>query len=108
MHFAYRDHRLKSLISVEFKNMFHVRKMTKTDKEWHDKEIADAVAAAADPEECPVRQAKRGRPSVRYMLRSPHPLWDSHIIVKKAKWGESAFAGLYPIIRVSLCPNSTN
>ena len=37
-----------------------------------------------------------GRPCERYLLHAPHPLHDSHIIVRRAKWGVTAPAGKPP------------
>lgn len=47
----------------------------------------------------PLRPAPRpchGRPTMRFVLREPHPLASSHIIVRRAKWGVPALVGNPP------------
>ena len=39
---------------------------------------------------------RAGRPCERYLLREPHKLHDSHILVRRAKWGVPALAGKPP------------
>ena len=42
------------------------------------------------------RGSRAGRPCERYVLRWPHSLHDSHILVRRAKWGIPALAGKPP------------
>lgn len=87
MHYAFRDHRLDLLWPVEFSLMFQVRKMKEADEKWKN-ETEDTSNT---------RNVTRGRPtSARFLLRAPHPLTNTHLIVKKEKWGELVFAGKPP------------
>jgi hypothetical protein len=83
--YADRDKQLKKLFPVAFGLMFKLRRMNAKDKEWHTKEVASEK-----------HDVTAGRPCERYRLLEPNPLHDSHIIVKKAKWGVPCFAGNSP------------
>ena len=40
--------------------------------------------------------SRAGRPCERYVLHAPHPLHDSYVLVRRAKWGVPALAGKPP------------
>ena len=111
-HYNYRDIRLRRTTPLEFRKALGVRKMTKKDREWWEvwrdnhlwgnataEEVAGAAAGVAGaapsarPRAVPVQA---GRPCERYVLRAPHPLADSHILVARAKWDTLALAGAPP------------
>ena len=85
VHYALRDYKLGIFNAFEFDMLFKVEPMSDTDRAWRDVELAGGVHPPA-----------AGRRRVRFLLRSPHPLFDSHVLVKKAKWGVPIFAGAPP------------
>ena len=108
-HYAYRDVRLHRFTALEFRKAFTLRKMTDKDREWWDewklverwKSAApdgEALAEADEEGELQVGEQRRtaGRPCERYVLRAPHPLHNSHILVVRAKWDTVALAGAPP------------
>ena len=86
-HYAYRDTRLFGFNAIEFKKFFRIREMTKKDEEWYAGEQARLEMERQDERRRSESVRKSGRPSYRFLLREPHPLHDSWIIVKKEKWG---------------------
>ena len=85
-HYAYRDEKLNRFSSFEFARGFKIRKMTKADKEWYEKEMSDQSQGDRRP----------GRPCDRFRLVAPHPLAQSHILVHRKKMGIPAWAGKPP------------
>ncbi len=86
-HYMHRDDRLWRFSAYEFARLFNIRAMTKHDNKWYEKAVGiqtqDHVAAA-------------GRPCDRFLLKAPHPLHTSHIIVPRIKLGIPAFTGAPP------------
>ena len=103
--YAHRDVRLFPLVPHEFAQMFDVRPLTKADEEWHNEACKEAEAAEAAEVAPPLADRpiaaeepkKAGRPrQPRFLLRDPHPLSTTHMLILKAKWGVPAFAGESP------------
>ena len=84
--YAYRDPKLKHFTATEFKRAFNMRKMTKADESWYSAQSANETP---DP-------TRRGRPVQRYMLLHPHPLRDSHLLVRRKKNKILTFLGQPP------------
>jgi hypothetical protein len=86
-HYMHRDDRLWRFSAYEFARLFNIRAMTKHDSKWYEKvvgiQMQDHVAAA-------------GRPCDRFLLKAPHPLHTSHILVPRIKLGIPAFTGAPP------------
>jgi hypothetical protein len=64
-----------------------VRAMTKHDSKWYDK------VTTIQPQN---HVAKAGTPCDHFLLKPPHPLHTSHILVPRVKLGIPAFAGAPP------------
>ena len=99
-HYAYRDTQLFGFNALEFKKFFRIREMTKKDEEWYAGEQTRLEVERQDErrraELGAAAPRKSGRPSYRFLLREPHPLHDSWIIVKKEKWGPLIPSGAPP------------
>ena len=79
--YAYRGAQLKDLTPYEFRQLLDLRRMDAHDKAWREEPAAPAGV---------------GRPKERYMLHSAHPLYESHILVRKIKLGIPSLAGAPP------------
>ena len=109
-HYAFRSKKLGAMNALEFFMATRVCKMDAEDKKWRQTELvsdagcgdledagdhlddgADAAQSGGDGGAQP-----RGRPRKRYLLLKGHPLFESHILVVRAKWGVPAFAGEPP------------
>ena len=91
-HYLWRDSGLDHFNFRTFSLLFCLRKMTSADKKWF-LENQSPLPTTADED----TTAPRGRrPQPRYVLKNPHPLRNSHILVKNSKWGIFAFAGRPP------------
>ena len=105
-HYMWRDvessPELEHINALEFETVFKVVKMDDNDKEWRHWKLEHKNLD---------RPLQVGRPKERHLLygrevyengedlpptRTGHPLFDSHIIIRKAKWGVPAFAGAAP------------
>ena len=66
---------LNGFSAYEFSRGYNVRKMTTADQQWRDAELSGEGHGPSGA----------GRPCDRYLLREPHPLRNTHLVVKKAR-----------------------
>ena len=94
-HYCLRDMRLRHLNAQEFTRAFEIRcaKDKKADAEWLKKVINENLHCSADADAPETTKNGPGRPCDRYRLLPPHPLSETHILVKKERYGMTALAG---------------
>jgi hypothetical protein len=109
-HYLWKDARLDNYNFHTFCLLFRLKRMTQKDKEWllQYEPLEESVTGNTgrdEKEECKEDEVDdsvdetpaRGRqPQPRYELKHPHPLRNSHILVKTSKWGIFAYAGRPP------------
>ena len=96
-HYAWRSRELSGLNALEFFMAVRVQRMDAQDTVWCAQIKLNEDTAGGDSDvECVALPSGRGRPRKHYVLRSGHPLCESHILVRRAKWGVPAFAGEPP------------
>lgn len=105
--YAYRDQRLLNFTAHEFNRLFCLRRLNpdaksgiaKADNEWYWKELARVEEQRQNEvhgNQSTALPSMQGKPCYRYLLREPHPLSDSWIIVRRQKWGVNMLCGKPP------------
>ena len=112
---VYREHNLR-ILKRQWEqvyvccNVFLLRKKDIKDREWTRKWAAYVIQKGFQAHIWRIKfvrkkeeRVARGRPCERFKLFWPHPLHDSHIIVKRAKWGIPAYVGAPPPKEPAVC-----
>lgn len=90
-HYAFRDKKLIKVSAQEFRRCFQIRKETSPeDKRW----LRTALKHPTMPK---TNKRRRGRPCDRFVIRAPHPLCESHLIVRKLKLQSMIWKGARPL-----------
>ena len=90
-HYAFRDKKLIKVSAQEFRRCFQIRKATSPeDKRW----LRTALKHPTMPK---TNKRRRGRPCDRFVIRAPHPLCESHLIVRKLKLQSMIWKGARPL-----------
>jgi hypothetical protein len=88
--YAFRDRRLYKFNAVEFHQLFALERVSPKElAEFH----VECERLDSDGE---ARPRGRGRPKHWYRLQPGHPLYESHVLTKVAKWGIPAYCGAAP------------